>query len=101
MPDKATEQTWYLYLIETAKGSLYTGITTDVASRLATHETGKGAKYLRGKGPLTLVAQQAVASRSIASRLEYQVKQLAPEEKLRLLKNDRLFGEFLINSLAD
>ena len=44
--------TWYLYLLETRRGMLYTGITTDVARRLAQHEAGQGAKALRGRGPL-------------------------------------------------
>ncbi|EDM2309692.1 GIY-YIG nuclease family protein, partial [Salmonella enterica] len=50
----ATMTPWYLYLIRTADNALYTGITTDVARRYRQHQTGKGAKALRGKGELTL-----------------------------------------------
>ncbi|MGP6213224.1 DNA damage response exodeoxyribonuclease YhbQ, partial [Escherichia coli] len=45
---------WYLYLIRTADNKLYTGITTDVERRYQQHQSGKGAKALRGKGELTL-----------------------------------------------
>ena len=101
MPIKKTEQTWYIYLIKTGSGSLYTGITTDVSARLASHQAGKGAKYLRGKGPLQVVAQQMVTGRSLATKVEYQVKQLPPAEKLHLLQNDTLFTDFVRERLAD
>lgn len=45
---------WHLYMLRLPSGMLYTGITTDVARRLAQHQAGKGAKALRGKGELTL-----------------------------------------------
>ena len=45
---------WFLYLIRTADNKLYTGITTDVERRYQQHQSGKGAKALRGKGELTL-----------------------------------------------
>ena len=49
---------YYLYILRCGDNSLYTGITTDVARRLAAHQSGKGAKYTRGRGPLTLVYQE-------------------------------------------
>jgi len=72
---------WYLYVIETAGGALYTGITTDVARRLAEHAAGRGAKALRGRGPLTLLHQETVGSRSEALRLEAAVKRLSAAGK--------------------
>jgi putative endonuclease len=61
---------------------MYTGIATDVARRLAEHEDGiKGAKYLRGKGPLKLVYQQSIGDRSLASKIECRIKRLSREEK--------------------
>lgn len=72
---------WHLYLIETAGGSLYTGITTDVSRRLIEHESGRGAKALRGKGPLRLVYQEPVGTRSQALRLEAAVKRLSSQGK--------------------
>ena len=82
---------WFVYIIETNSGTLYTGITTDVERRFNEHVTGKGAKYLRGKGPLTLRLSYACCDRSVASQLECKVKQLSRSEKLALIQApDRL-----------
>lgn len=96
-----TESDWFIYLIKTAHGSLYTGITTDVEKRLKTHESGKGSKYLRGKGPLTLVAAQPLSGRSLASRAEYLLKQQPAEYKVQLLKDQKLLQAFLSKHLSD
>jgi len=72
---------WHLYLVETAGGALYTGITTDVARRLAEHRAGRGAKALRGKGPLVLCHQEPVGSHSEALRLEARLKRLTASAK--------------------
>ncbi|AHF78430.1 GIY-YIG nuclease [Sodalis praecaptivus] len=76
---------WHLYLIRTASGMLYTGITTDVQRRLEQHQRGGGAKSLRGKGPLTLVFQRPAGDRSRALRWEYRVKQLSRRQKERFV----------------
>ena len=66
---------WSVYLLRCGDGRLYTGIATDVSRRVAEHKDGeKGAKYLRGRGPLDLVFQQEIGDRSLASKIEYQVK---------------------------
>jgi putative endonuclease len=80
---------WFVYMIRTAGGQLYTGISTDVQRRLAEHEQGRaGAKSLRGKGPLALVWQCRAIDRSTASRLEYRIKQLSRQDKERLLSGE-------------
>lgn len=76
---------WHLYIIETASGALYTGITTDVSLRLQRHQSGKGAKALRGKGPLLLRYQQLVGNHGRALQLEYQIKQLTRAQKILLV----------------
>lgn len=76
---------WQLYILRTASGMLYTGITNDVARRLRQHQDGRGAKALRGKGPLALMFYCAAGDRSSASKLEYQVKQLKRQDKIRLV----------------
>lgn len=81
------ENIWYLYLIKTASGALYTGITTDVQRRLGEHGTGRGAKALRGKGPLSLVHQEAVGTRSEALKLEAAVKRLTAADKRQWLSS--------------
>lgn len=75
-----------LYIVRCADGTLYTGIATDVGKRLAEHETSpRGAKYLRGKGPLQVVFSEVVGDRASASQLEYKVKRLSRGQKLALI----------------
>jgi putative endonuclease len=83
----STMNDWYLYMVRTATGQLYTGISTDPVRRLRQHngELSGGAKALRGKGPLTLVYQQAMPNRREASKAEYKIKQLPKAAKLALL----------------
>jgi len=72
---------WYVYLIRTRQGTLYTGITTDVRRRLDEHEAGNGSRYLRGRGPLELLYQLPVDNRSLAQRIEAAIKRLSREGK--------------------
>ncbi len=72
---------WYLYLLECTDGSIYTGITVDVAARYAAHVAGKGARYTRSHPPARLLASVAYADRSAASKAEYAMKQLSAAAK--------------------
>ncbi len=88
---------WYMYLIRCRDGSLYAGIATDVARRFAEHQ-GKGdsgAKYLRGKGPLTLVFQKKLGSRSLALRVESRVKKLSKARKEELVRTGAYIEEVI------
>jgi len=91
MPDKTKTNTanqsadWFLYLVRCRNGHLYTGISTDVARRFAKHQAGKGAKYLRGKGPLELVYQQKIGTRSEALKAEIKVKKMSRQTKEKLI----------------
>ena len=69
-------------------GSLYTGITTDVTRRFAVHQenNGAGAKYLRGRVPLTLVFQKKLGNRSLALSVESKVKKLSKARKEELIR---------------
>ncbi len=69
---------WSVYILRTRLNALYTGITTDVARRLAQHagDGRQGAKSLRARGPLRLVYQAEIGDRSLASQVEYAIKQL-------------------------
>ncbi len=82
---------WWLYLIATRSNVLYCGITTDVERRFREHssDTKKGARSLRGKGPLKLVFSIRAGSRSQALKAEYAVKQLTRVEKLSMIAGDR------------
>ncbi|MDV3502920.1 GIY-YIG nuclease family protein [Marinobacter sp. M-5] len=81
---------WHLYMVRTARGALYTGITTDVARRFAEHQAGapRGARSLRGKGPLELVFSVTVNDRSVASRLEWHLKQWPRARKEALVRGE-------------
>jgi len=81
---------WYLYLIRCRDGSLYTGITTDVARRFAEHQGGGGvgSKYLRGRGPLALVFQKKLGGRSLALGVENRVKKLSKAGKEALIRDN-------------
>ena len=75
-----------LYIVRCSDGSLYTGIAVDVERRIREHESGpRGAKYLRGKGPLHLVYSATLGDRGTAQQVEYRVKQLERERKEALI----------------
>ena len=86
MPERRTAAPWSIYLIRTRDGALYTGITNDVARRLQQHEQGRGAKALRGRGPLQLAFTRKVGSRSTALKLEARIKRLAKAQKEQLVQ---------------
>jgi len=81
---------WHLYMIRVRSGSLYTGIATNVERRFAEHVEGgkKGSKYLRARGPLTLVFQQKIGTRSQALKAESAVKNLSKPAKEQLVKGN-------------
>ncbi|MFG6138771.1 GIY-YIG nuclease family protein [Halomonas sp. B23F22_10] len=96
MTDEAVPR-WHLYVIETAAGALYTGITTDVTRRLGEHRAGRGAKALRGKGPLHLVYHECIGEHGEALRREAAMKRLTAAAKRRWLAERRAMqasGEF-------
>jgi putative endonuclease len=77
---------WQVYILRCGDGSLYTGIARDVAARLAQHEAGKGARYTRGRGPLTLVYVEEAASHGAALRREAAIRRLGRAGKEALLE---------------
>ena len=88
------DSVWYLYILRCRDGSLYTGITTDVDKRFAAHNTGKGAKYTRGRGPLEIVYREKCGDHSTALKRELELKKLTRPEKEALLQEyDRAGGE--------
>lgn len=73
-------------MLRCGDGSLYTGITNDLARRVETHQRGKGAAYTRSRLPVRLVFTEPALDRSQALRREAGIKKLQRAEKLRLLK---------------
>lgn len=76
----------FVYILECGDGTYYTGYTNEINQRLRKHEEGKGAKYTRGRGPLTLVFQQAFPTKQEAMRLEFAIKKLNRAAKERIIK---------------
>ena len=74
----------FVYMLRCKDDSLYTGWTNDLQHRLAMHSSGKGAKYTRGRGPLTLVYSEELADKETAMRRECEIKGLTRAEKLAL-----------------
>ena len=94
LPNKTksvTENKWYLYVLRTARGALYCGITNDLERRFKEHQNmgAKTAKALRGKGPLEMVFNCVVGDRSNASKLEYKFKSHTKVIKETLIKLPR------------
>ncbi len=72
---------WFLYMIECHDGSIYTGITVDVAARYAAHQKGTGARYTRSHPPRKILVIVEYLNRSTASKAEYAMKQRTAPEK--------------------
>ena len=76
---------WTVYILRCADGTLYTGITNDLAARLKAHEAGTGAKYTRGRGPLILQYRQNFETRGLAAKREAAIKRLSRAHKEALI----------------
>lgn len=83
--DKKKGGEWCVYVLNCRNGSLYTGITNDLAQRLKQHERGKGSKYVRSWRPIELVKTISCKDAGEARRLEYDLKRLTRKEKIAAL----------------
>jgi putative endonuclease len=93
MPE-ATAAGYFLYLLRCSDDTLYTGIARDVDARVAEHRQGRrGAKYLAGRGPVTVVFACPAGDRSRAQALEYRVKKLPRGRKLALISGELSLDE--------
>ena len=89
---------WHVYLIRCGDGTLYTGVATDVSRRLEEHRRGegKGAKYLRGRGPLELVLERTVGPRGVALSVESRIKRLRRARKEELIVRNEKIDELIV-----
>jgi putative endonuclease len=78
----------YVYMVECADGTLYTGYTTDVEKRVEAHNGVGGAKYTRSRRPVRLVYREEFPSKGDALKREAQIKRLGRDEKLSLIRSD-------------
>lgn len=81
---------WYVYIVECSDNTYYTGITNDIEKRVSKHNSGKGAKYTRNRGPVKLLWSVESENRSEASKLEYKIKKLKRIDKIKLINNYKL-----------
>ena len=72
-------------MLECSDNSIYTGITNNIEKRIKMHESGKGAKYLRGRLPIKLLHKEVFLSRSDASKREILLKKMNHKEKRKLI----------------
>ncbi|MFD1039899.1 GIY-YIG nuclease family protein [Virgibacillus byunsanensis] len=76
-----------VYMLKCNDNTLYTGYTNDLEHRLEMHNTGKGAKYTRGRGPFQVVFVEKLTTKEAALQKEYQIKQLTRKEKFQLIRD--------------
>lgn len=74
----------YVYMLECADGSLYTGFALDVEARVACHNAGLGAKYTRSRRPVRLLWRQQLPTPRLARRAEACIKRLTRQQKQQL-----------------
>ena len=72
-------------MLECSDNSIYTGITNNLEERLKTHQSGNGAKYLRGRLPIKLVYKENLINRSEATKREIYIKKMSKKEKKNLI----------------
>ncbi len=75
----------YIYIVECSDGSLYTGYTTDLERRMKEHNSNTGAKYTRGRTPVSLLYYEEFDNRSEATKRECEIKKLRKNKKLLLI----------------
>jgi putative endonuclease len=92
---------WSLYVLRTRQGHLYTGIATDVRRRIEEHADGRGAKALRGRGPLELVYRKKIGEHGLALRLEHRLKRRSKREKESLVQKQPTRAKLIAMLLSD
>ncbi len=78
---------YFVYILQCADGTLYTGITTDLLRRLAQHKSGKGGNYTRAHTVEKIVYSEKASSRSLALRREAEIKRWPRAKKLELIRH--------------
>lgn len=84
-----SDGSWQVYMLQCADGSLYTGIALQLQRRIEQHNSGKGARYTRGRGPVLLVYQESCSDKSAALKRELVIKALPRDKKLLLVASQQ------------
>ncbi len=80
----------YIYIVQCSDGTLYTGYTNNLEKRIKAHNEKKGAKYTRGRTPVSLKYYEEFDNKSDAMKREIQIKEMRKEKKLELLNNTKI-----------
>ncbi len=96
--EPAPARPWHVYVVRTADDRLYTGIAIDVERRLTEHEgtSGRGAKALRGRGPMQVAYRREIGERSLTMSVESRIKRLTRREKERIVAQAPQRDELLV-----
>lgn len=78
---------YFVYILECADGSLYTGVATDVEKRFEEHKSGKGAKYTRARGAKRICYSEYYTDKGTALKREIGIKKLSRTQKIQLIKS--------------
>ena len=83
---------YYVYILSCADGTLYTGITTDLARRISDHNRKKGARYTASRTPVVLVYSECHDNRSEALKRELEIKGMKREDKIKLIDTQKKYA---------
>ncbi len=84
----------YIYIVECADGTWYTGWSTDPERRVRVHNSGKGAKYTRSRLPVRLIYTEEYETAVLAQRREYAIKRLTRAQKEALVAGGKAQAGF-------
>ena len=85
--EDSSGETWFVYIVRCADGTLYTGITNDLIRRCEQHNAGTASRYTRSRLPVELVYQEAQGNRSVATKRELEIKALSRKAKDTLIQS--------------
>lgn len=80
------ERKWFVYILNCADGTLYTGITNDLDRRIKAHNAGTASKFTRVRRPVSIVYSEEVETKGDALRRELQIKRLTRSGKMAIIK---------------
>ena len=83
---KRAAEIWFVYILRCVDGTLYTGITKDLARRTRQHNDGTASRYTRSRRPVKLVYQEPQRSQSLALKREAAIKKLTRRQKLAMIR---------------
>jgi putative endonuclease len=98
---RGADRAWHVYIVRTRDGSLYTGVTTNVARRMTEHRAGdgRGARYLQGRGPLEIAYRCKLGARGFALSVEWRIKRRSRADKEAIIA-DRPSRRALLRQLG-